>query len=175
MRVFVALAISNEFQEKILEWEKFYPDLSVRWLLGKNLHITLTPPWEENNVEEVKNLLEKIDPTVPFEVEFDEVSFGPNPKSPRLIWASGNAPKEIVDLKGNIEKVLEIKPENRPYKLHLTLARFQPEDFSNFEIKNLREKVLWKEKIDSFVLMESRLSRAGADYEIIFKKKFYDR
>ena len=173
-RIFVAVPISNELQEKILEWEKFFPDLPVRWLLGKNLHITLTPPWGENNVEEVKNLLEKVENPAPFEVEFDEVSFGPNPKAPRLIWANGSAPKEIVNLKSNVEEVLEFKPENRPYKLHLTLARFRPEDFRNFKIKNLREKVLWKEKIDSFVLMESHLSRAGAEYEIIFKKKFYD-
>ena len=174
MRVFVAVPISNELQGKILEWEKFFPDLSVRWLLGKNLHITLVPPWEENNVEGVKNLLEKVENPAPFEAEFNDVSFGPNPKSPRLIWASGNAPREMVNLKNNVEKVLEINPENRPYKLHLTLARFKLEDFRNFSIKNLNEKVLWKERVDSFVLMESRLSRAGADYETIFKKKFYD-
>ena len=50
MRVFVAVPISNELQEKILEWEKFFPDLQVRWILGKNLNITLTQQWGENNV-----------------------------------------------------------------------------------------------------------------------------
>jgi 2'-5' RNA ligase len=95
------------------------------------------------------------------------VSFGPTPKKPRLIWAEGQASREILDLRLKIYEALGRKSEGRPFKLHLTLARFRPADFAAFPLKVLNEKVPWRERFGSFVLMRSRLSPQGADYEAV--------
>lgn len=169
-RIFVALPISKRLQEEILRWEKKFSNLRVRWLLGKNLHITLIPPWYGDE-ENLNFTIEKVGETVKkfnlFKIVFEEVSYGLNPRSPRLIWAAGKAPKEILKLKNNLEEFLNYKSEYRDWILHLTLARFNESDFYKFPIKKLKEKIFWEDEIKSVVLMESRLSRAGADYEVL--------
>lgn len=167
-RIFIAISISPKLQQEILAWEKAYRQLPVRWLAGKNLHITLIPPWYTDNVESVIEKLRNLEMKT-FHIEFDRVTYGPDSKRPRLIWAEGKAFKEILELKSCLEKILNKKPEKRQFTLHLTVARFHPETFSSFPAKQLDERVLWQEKIKSFVLMESYLSREGADYEVLYK------
>ena len=171
-RLFVAIPISEELQKGILEWEKYFNHLPVRWLSGKNLHITLVPPWYEDNAEEVAEKLKTIKGEFgSFDVAFKRVNFGPDPKNPRLIWAENTMPQKILDLKDKVEQALMIEGENR-FKFHLTVARFRPETFTSFPIKKLDEVIFWPDKIKSIVLMESHLSPAGADYEILEEIKF---
>lgn len=173
LRVFVGLPVSGRLQTEILNWEKKFSNLPVRWLQGKNLHITLVPPWYEEDLEKVKNSLQVVVGSGAFEMEFYKVSFGPNPRQPRLIWAEGETPKELLDLQEKLyrdpklQMHANLRKEKRPLKLHLTLARFRPETFSSFPIKELDEKVDWRDKVDRVVLFESILSRGGADYEVI--------
>jgi 2'-5' RNA ligase len=180
-RIFVALPISKTLQGEILRWEENWRQLPARWLAGKNLHITLVPPWEESDVESmenVKKLLEVVSRKMPpFEISFGKVTYGPNPLlpagrqvSPRLIWAEGQAVKEIITLKNELKRRLgqkKQKPERRHFLLHLTLARFRPENFPAFPLKKLDESVSWRDDIRSFVLMESHLSQKDADYEVL--------
>lgn len=173
-RIFVAVSISKTLQDKILAWEKRWQSASrripVRWLAGKNLHITLVPPWYTEDVEAVKQQLAKVrfvGTKGDFVMAFRRVTYGPDPRHPRLIWAEGEAPREMVALKEKIEKALRVKPERRAFLLHLTIARFRTETFSSFPVKTLNKKVAWRDTVSSFVLMESRLSSAGADYEIL--------
>lgn len=177
-RLFVAIPISEDLQNQAFNFRKNYKNLHVRWLSGKNLHITLVPPWYTQDIASVKEKLESLKGKIsPFNVKFENISFGPNQSSPRLIWASGKTPPQIIELKTLSEKALGEKnlgekafnrqPENRPFILHLTLARFRPEDFKNFPIKSLDERIDWVENINSIVLMESHLSQQGADYEIL--------
>jgi 2'-5' RNA ligase len=140
----------------------------VRWVKPKNLHITLVPPWYEENIKQIKEVLGSIRDTFgPFEIIFERITYGPDPRRPRLIWAEGEASLEIRNLKLEIERALNQKPEERPFKLHLTIARFRPETFSSFPIKKLDEKVFWRDEVKSFVIMESHLSPEGADYEVL--------
>lgn len=172
-RVFVAIPISENTQKEILKWEENFQNLPVRWLKGKNLHITLLPPWYEGNRERIQEALQSTRRNIePFDILFQKVTFGPNPREPRLVWAEGGTPEELLELKANIERALNTKPESRPFKTHLTLARFRPEQFQRFKIKNLNECVQWKETITSFVLMESILEKTGAEYEILSQFEF---
>lgn len=170
-RIFAAIPISPSLQREILSWEKEYAIPEVRWLAGKNLHITLVPPWHETNCEEAIRRLKKIEGSGGIEIEFRDVSYGPASKEPRLIWTSGNTPQELLNLKKKTESIFGRKNEYRPWLMHLTLARFDPRDFPKFPIKNLDEKVSWKERVSSVVLMESFLKPSGADYEIIAEAK----
>lgn len=167
-RMFVALPIEKQLQDQILAWEHQFKRLPVRWLTGKNLHITLVPPWYTDDVDSViKKLREAEHSTGVFDIAFSRVAYGPTMREPRLIWAEGGTAPQLLALKEVIEKALDREPEKRLFKLHLTLARFRPETFTSFPVKTLDENVLWRQRCERFALMESHLSRTGADYEII--------
>ncbi|OGZ41610.1 MAG: 2'-5' RNA ligase [Candidatus Ryanbacteria bacterium RIFCSPHIGHO2_02_FULL_45_43] len=167
-RVFVAIGISEELKGRISQWQNKFSTLPVRWIGKKNLHVTIIPPWYEENVEKVKQAIQEAVCHVGFfDLQFHRITFGPSQNRPRLIWIEGPSPKKLIDLTMKLEKVLRKKSERRSFLLHLTVARFKPEIYSTFSIKQLDEKVLWNEKVASVVLMESRLLKGGADYESI--------
>jgi len=172
-RVFVALGTTPELQEAVAAWAAAHGTLPVRWLSGKNLHVTLVPPWYENDHGAVARQLQPLGRTKTFTVQFDRVSYGPSLREPRLIWAEGAALRELVELKRQIESLLGAclpagrRSETRPFRLHLTLARFRPEQFASFPVKHLDERVLWTEEVRSVLLMESHLSPSGADYKVL--------
>lgn len=173
-RLFVGIKISEELQEKILSWEKsWWEKLTVRWLTPKNLHLTLIPPWYEEDIGQTKSNLTEIQGKIsPFEIEFNKVTLGPNPKNPRLIWAEGQTPPEIIKLKNLLNELLHQKSEKRPFQLHLTLARFKPQDFRFFTVKRLDEKISWGQEVNLINLFEAHLSLTGAEYEILGEIKF---
>jgi 2'-5' RNA ligase len=139
-------------QKEILAWEEPWRlklGNKVRWLDGKNLHITLVPPWYEEDLEKAKEQLKKTVVSFhPCTLLFHHVTFGPDHRRPRLVWAVG-------------------KPVSGMKLPHLTLARFREKDFASFPFKTLDEKISWRENVDSIMLMESRLFSSGADYTII--------
>ena len=166
-RIFIAVPITKYLQEEIFKWEKKYKNLPVRWLSGKNIHITLIPPWYESDINSVVSKLKKVEGE-PLDIEFNKVSYGYAPKRPSLIRAEGHAPDKLINLKSELEKIFpEHKSGYKDWLMHITIARFNPETFSSFPVKSLDEKVAWRDKINSFVLMESHLSRSGADYEVL--------
>lgn len=170
-RVFIGLPTDFALQDAITIWQEGYHRLPVRWTPPHNLHITLIPPWEEENPAAVAGILSKFAGCVPpFTVRFEKISFGPTPDAPRLLWATGNAPEPLCELKDRLEEKLrkegfDIPLESRDLLLHLTIARFRAEDFSRFPNKRMDEPVEWENEISSFVLFESHLSPSGAEYE----------
>jgi 2'-5' RNA ligase len=171
-RIFIALKISEELQTAIMEREAKWGNLPVRWIKGKNLHITVIPPWYVQDIQPVINLLKTLEgATGDIEMKFDTVCPGPDPFSPRLIWTEGRTPEKLPLLKKKLELLLKLKPEKRPFLLHLTLARFKQEDFKDFPNKKFRETVDWKDTAASLVLMESKLSPSGADYDVLAEFK----
>lgn len=175
-RIFIAFGISEALQGSIIRWEKKYKKIAggrVRWLAGKNLHITLIPPWYATDIEKVKSKIEKaIGAIRPFDIAFTTVACGPDARRPRLIWATGEAPQDALRLKEKLEKRLKQKGESRPWLAHLTIARFRPSADSAFALKDFHEEIHWKERVSALVLMESHLSPKGAEYEVLHRVDF---
>lgn len=169
-RIFVGVTISEALREEIGKWRDAHIAFPVRWMPPENLHITLIPPWYEENVEQIIHVLQTMKPCVkPFPVVFEMIAFGPENKRPWLMWARGEMPLEFLLLKKQIADILQRKEERRHEILHTTLARFSLEQFNLFEEKNFLETIRWKEKITSFSLIESHLRRTGAEYETLEK------
>jgi len=182
-RIFIALPITTEPE---IDWSsELREEKSIRWIKPKNLHITLVPPWYVAD-SRMEAQLDRAPESLPlvaqrlkslegkltsFEMRFDRVRFGPDPRKPRLIWAEGETPQQLQELKTKIEKRLEREPEDRPFKLHVTLARFRPENFFRFPVKVLDKEIEWSEQVKAFVLMESHLSPKGAEYKVLEKIK----
>ena len=170
-RVFVGFALSDGLQKKVFSLQKKYEAIPIRWTERKNLHITLIPPWYTSNINSVVSLLKKVGGIRNVTVVFGKVELGPTNR-PRLIWAEGLVPDEVLNLKTKIQKALKKPNEKRKFTLHLTLARFRPENFITFPIKRLEERVFWKQTLNSFCLYEVHLKRSGAEYEKVAEFKF---
>ena len=171
-RIFLGIKANIDLISEIEIWQKYYNEkIKARWISNDNLHITLVPPWYEENITAVSKKIDSLVNISPFDVTFKKVTFGPTQVRPRLIWTEGQAPLQLHKLKNKLEKVLDIAPEKRDFKLHLTLARFREKDFKSFNVKTIEDTVSWKMKINSFQLFESILRPSGAEYKILEELK----
>lgn len=172
-RIFIAIPVSNEIRKQAVKIRQKHKNLDVRWLFGHNLHITLIAPWEEDNIQKVENALENISNRIgPFDIEFHKVTFGPNNRTPRLIWAEGPVPEKLTKLKKKLKEILKKEKiletyEKRSFRLHMTIARFKPGKFKTFPTKKIDEKINWKQKTDKVALMQSHLTNTHAEYKTL--------
>lgn len=166
-RFFVACGISDVLAEQIFLWEQKFIDLPVRWLGRDALHITVVPPWEADNERGAAEFLGRISGIGPFPVFFSRVSFGPSEHGPRLVWARGPSPKPLLALRDAAHRACSISDTARSFYMHVTIARFRPELFSQFRTKHLDERMKWHDEATSFRLMESHLVPGGASYETL--------
>ena len=165
-RLFIAIKTSTELNQKIKGWQIKHAKLPFRCIKGQNLHITLIPPWQEADEAIVKASLNQIQGKIPkFKISFKKIESTTNGK---FIWLTGDAPKEILDLKNILHELLEIPNENRPFKMHMTVGKINPKEILE---KNVDEKFIFEEKISEIVLMQSHINNEGADYKILHKIK----
>jgi len=168
MRVFVGIPLNQELKSKAVNWQAEHQKLPVRWMQKKNMHITLVPPWREANIAQVlRNLAAVKNAITPFSITFRHIDFGTNPRHPRLIWATGDAPEELTELANAVHRALGFSVPDKKPLLHTTIARFRPENFPSFPAKKLDEKADWSMTVDKIALFESRLSPRGADYVVL--------
>ncbi len=167
MRFFVALEVNGDIKNNADLWQSEHATDEIRWVSRENMHYTLIPPWES---EDEAGLMDQISlcagAVEPFDVELTEVSYGPNPETPRLVWASGETPQAMVDLATYVADALDQQLDDRPLKLHLTLGRL---DSAIKPFASLPEKISWPQRVTSMVLMESILLSSGAQYRPIIR------
>lgn len=166
-RVFIAVPLSRELQQ---EAERFAQQhhIPVRWVVGSNLHITLVPPWQEGDVGNVKERLRQLQTHKPFDIAFNIVEYGPS-RQPRLIWAAGETTKQVLELQEHAQSAIGAR-HSASFKLHATLARFRHEDYKR--LPKLNERIDWRMRVTSVVLMESHLLPTGSEYEVLEEVKF---
>jgi 2'-5' RNA ligase len=178
-RVFIALPISKNLKIKIEKWRDEFIKLPVRFIPAENLHITLVPPWYEENVKKVINKLE--DPhfarkikgrLLPLSIHLKKARLAPSSSQPRLIWLEGETPQALLELKKEIEKILNKKPEKRNFLLHVTIARVKKEEEKRLKHIGFEKEIDWKDSIESIALLESHLEKTGAVYKILKEIKF---
>jgi 2'-5' RNA ligase len=172
LRIFVAVCPNAAIKNEIADLQEKFKDLSpqIRLIPPENLHLTIAPPWYENEkgIEKIKEKLKTVCGKVkPFRLAFDRAAYGPTRHAPRLIWASGAPVKELSTLKKEIEKALSLSSEKREFLPHLTLARFRPEHFASFTKKEIDLPVSWEWAIENFCLMQSQLHPRGAVYTVL--------
>lgn len=165
-RVFVGLPADRELAEAAMEFRQKHRELKVRWVKPGNLHLTMVPPWPCVDVDAVCHALQgEASRQAPFEVTFQRVSFGPDSRRPRLVWATGKAPAAMPEFVQRLHAATGAPGEPRKsFLLHLTIARFNLRDYSTMGVRKLREQVVWTGTLDSLCLYESILKPGGAEY-----------
>ncbi len=178
-RLFIAIPVEGVLREKALAWQADHVGWPVNWTSGDDFHITVVSPWLESDVPALISKLDEFAQSIidgklsikSFAISFFKVVFGPNRFSPRLIWAEGEPPVPLLELKNRLEQTLA-KPDNRFYRLHLTLARFLASDFGPAGLPDLFDRVDWSSNISSFVLFESVMKPEGPEYTKIKEFSF---
>lgn len=176
-RIFVGVFASPALQKEVAVWVKKFKNVQtkttslIRWLPPENLHLTLVPPWyvEKEEIKKLADQLSKGLMSKPFSLNFKTVSFGPKPRSPRLIWVAAEASEEFAQMQKEFLSLVGQKAEKRELKIHLTIGRFRPESFNSFHLKQLNEAVDWRETVQEVTLAHSKLLPTGARYSPIFR------
>ncbi len=178
-RIFLAINISETLKEKILSVQNTLPEVPCTWTSKENLHFTLVflGNTSDKELEEVLLLAKKVgERHKKFSIPLSRIQYGSSRNVPRMIWATGRMPKELLLLQKELEKafgvstILHFVPEKRPYTLHLTLARlngFELQTMEQDELPIIDEEISWEIPANSFEVMESKLKRGGAEYTII--------
>ncbi|OGH18440.1 MAG: 2'-5' RNA ligase [Candidatus Levybacteria bacterium RIFCSPHIGHO2_01_FULL_40_15b] len=165
MRVFIGIKAPNEIQNQIIDWQEKHKDLPVRFIESRNLHLTLAPPWYENNIKKLVKNLQKFAFPKAFEVSFNEISIGPLSR-PRLIWATGPKHQGLAKMQNEIAKFLKV-PKQRYSSPHITIARFKERDA--LLIPEVNEAIEFKFEFSEITLFESKLSPLGANYNTVLR------
>lgn len=147
----------------------------IRFLPPENWHITLSflGYQDEANVEKIEVALgETAKRFAPAEVGLESLVWGPLGRPPRMIWllGDGETSKKLGEMKNSFEDLLGEKNvlfdrETRPFNAHITLARFDlrlPQPRPAIE-----KRAGLRFEAKSLDLVESRLERGGAKYEIV--------
>lgn len=167
-RIFIGIPLGEDLKKKIADWRRPHEMLPVRWVPERNLHITLVPPWYEEDIAGVVARLEETVRGYPrFSVQFDCAELGPNKRLPRLIWAAGNASRKFVELGRKLADAFESGGERQDFLLHVTLARFRPEETEQIKFPQFAKPENWKMTAESVALFESILLPGGAEYRIL--------
>ena len=183
MRLFVALDIPDTVRQSIAayvdEMRRISPD--AKWVRFESYHVTLKfiGEWRDE-VGDIIEALQKIE-SEPVTLAIRGSGFFPNPKAPRVFWTGIEADQHLLPLARKIDEAcstLGIKPEDRDFSPHLTLARSgsgsprpKKDERSIPSMKRLAERIAAIAPPDfgtihatEFFLYESKLSPSGTQY-----------
>lgn len=177
-RLFISIELPKDLKRKIaaeIEKIRFQFTNDIRFLEPENWHITLVFLGYQPE-ELLDDIITAIQETAPNfsapQIEFTGLSYGPLGKTPRMVWLNGSpqTSQTLSALKNSLETALldrgvNFKQEHRGFKAHITLARFP--QVSTQELPQIEQKLNWQFAAKSIDLMESRLTKSGANYEKI--------
>lgn len=168
MRLFVAIDISPEVREELERLRsRLLPLSSLRLVDPENIHLTLKFLGEvpEEKVHKVVAELEKITFSP---VKLQTTKLG---TFPRVLWLGIKLTSELAQLQEQVQRV--VKPfamyDPRPYKPHLTLARFEhlPKE-QGFKLQRfVKTRIERKWKAEEFVLYKSTITSGGPVYTVV--------
>lgn len=151
----------------------------AKWVEEHNLHLTLQflGEVERHRISDINTAVKAaVSHLEPFFLNLGGLGAFPNFNRPRVLWAGvGGELDKITDLHNKISQALTtvgFVPEGRPFRPHLTLARFRSsngvEQLMQCE-QQLRPQVqeLGQFQVKSVDLMQSQLSSKGPKYNIV--------
>jgi RNA 2',3'-cyclic 3'-phosphodiesterase len=183
IRAFIAIALPGPVQQKLDEVAhslKNEQTQAVRWVAGKNIHLTLKFLGEVENkkIEAISQVIQVETLRVnSFEMSAGGIGTFPNLRRPRVIWVGVQAPPVLSELAHAIDlgtQLLGFPGEERAFSPHLTLGRVS-QNASALEVQAIAQ-VLSAARIGdlgSFIvgqvtLFRSDLQPSGAVYLPLF-------
>jgi len=135
-RIFFALPIDSGARTELASLSKelmqHFDD--ARWVPSDNLHITLNfiGEVEASEIPDILTATESIPSMYPaFSLRFDRLSFFGKPRFPRVLFLSAELERSLRGTLSDLAFLFRqatsrwVKPDDRPFTPHLTLARFK--------------------------------------------------
>lgn len=174
MRAFVAIELPQSIREALAREQARFrtvcPD--ARWTRPEGIHLTLKFLGDISDMQEarVKTALGHMEPFEKFTLTVNGFGFFPDARRPKVFWAGLEAPPDLARLATEVENAmapLGFPPEGRPFRPHLTLARFKmprPQQKLEALVEANDNLLLGSVEVSDFFLWESKLSPQGAEY-----------
>jgi len=179
IRSFLAIDLHSSMQIKLEEVVSILRNrakLPVRWVAGKNIHLTLKFLGESEpaRLKKLENSLQSRMLTYePFDIQIGELGVFPSTNNPRIIWVGVQAPQILERLAREIEEISltqGYEREKRRFSPHLTLGRVsQSADrvqilLISEALQKLQVAELGTVRVESIAMMKSVLTPAGPIY-----------
>jgi 2'-5' RNA ligase len=187
VRLFVAAEIPPEIRQALAELmdalKREIP--GPRWVRPEGIHLTLRFLGEVAEAE-LPRLAGELAVHVPgsgspFEVRVEGMGVFPETGRPRVLWVGLVQPGgELEKLQSVVERALEatalagVKPEGRPFRPHLTMARFgegRPDPALAAALATRRDRTWGRFTVSSICLFQSLLGPGGATYRKLKEQK----
>jgi 2'-5' RNA ligase len=135
MRLFTAIDIPDgvkgalgKAMKRFRPLGKLNANAKLKWTNLEKLHITtkFIGEWPEDRMEEMTAALQGVSAPGAIEIAVRGLRWVPDPRRPRMLWASVEAAPELASLARATEQAvhaLGVPVEDRKYSPHLTLAR----------------------------------------------------
>jgi len=176
-RVFIAISLPEKERKKLINYQdtRLLTDC-FRHTRNEDLHLTLVFIGDvfDEQLALICDVLKEISKdfkSIP--IKLKHISYGPNPKSPRLVWIEGLNNDQLTKLRDSIEEALidkkiNYQKENRQFKPHITLARLNRQfDDPLPEAKDIETDLEINFEAQDIKFMESELTRLGAQYTVL--------
>lgn len=181
MRLFTAIDLPPDV---LLRLERLLsalrPEALIKWNPLDNLHITIKfiGEWPEARLEELHDALSSLLPRDPLEIEVRGLGWFPNERSPRVLWAGIHGDERLLNLVRETEERLVglgIKPEDRQFSPHLTLARIKnpvPLGQLRHRVGEMQPAALGQFSASQFTLFRSDPGSNSSIYRKVREYKF---
>lgn len=150
------------------------PRARVTWAAADRMHLTVRFIGEvgEDHGERIRAALRDPIPVHPFRAAWDGLGAFPGKSSPRVLWVGVAAGLDdlsaVESAVGRRLSSVDIPPEQRPYRPHLTLARVR--DAAGLRAGPLFDGLsarLGETRVDAITLFQSLLSPRGPTYVVL--------
>ena len=182
MRLFTGIALARNVSASLsVLISEFRSVAPFNWTRADNLHITtrFIGEWPEERLPELTTALESVAVTGPIQISVARFGFFPNPHQPHSLFAGVQAGPGLTELAGALEAKLQTlgcKPETRPYRPHVTLARIKRAEADGLRAVRERIAAIENPHFGEFAATKFHLYRStpGAGSSVYTKLATYD-
>ncbi len=167
MRLFVSVDIPYTICLDVSSLSSAFPSKAIKPVSPDRMHLTLKFVGEVPDYEfvTIADSLYKIR-FKPFDVLVKGVGVFPKPEFVKVVWAGIDSPG-LVDLASKVKSSLKKYGNEEKFHPHLTIARVKKRiDVSAFLKEHIHDE-FGRFKVNSFNLMQSRLTPRGPEYSVL--------
>jgi 2'-5' RNA ligase len=176
VRAFIAIELPPSVRSTLGSLRQTFglPDRRLRWVDPGSLHLTLKflGDMPRDRVAAVAQALtDAVGGHAPITLQAGGLGVFPGPRRPRVLWAGVGGDKQALhrlqqDVEASLAR-LGWPPEKRPFRGHLTVARFKQAVDAHRLVRALTESGQFRTdafRVADIHLMRSQLNPAGAVY-----------
>ena len=170
MRLFTAIEIPESVAQQLARLQP-QPLLGIRLVKAEQIHLTLHF-LGDTSLPVVQEVMQDFN-GLAFELTIDRLGSFPTAERSTTLWAGLQDNKQLMALHREIEARLVVagyRPEKRPYRPHITLARCSPEVprqvIQDFLAQKSTLSLPMTFTVQEVVLFSSRLSDLGPTYQL---------